>query len=145
MRNRSPETRLSIGQLAKRAGVRVDTVRYYERRGLLPVADRLPSGYRTYPVDSARRLGFVRHAQELGFTLDEIRELLTLRVDRQRTCADVRELAVARLAAIDAKLESLRRIRVALAKLAQDCSGRGPTSDCPLLEALDQQSSGGER
>jgi Hg(II)-responsive transcriptional regulator len=145
MRNRSLETQLSIGQLAKRAGVRVDTVRYYERRGLLPAADRLPSGYRTYSVESSRRLGFVRHAQELGFTLDEIRELLTLRVDRRRSCADVRELAVAKLAAIDAKLESLRQIRRALAKLAESCTGRGPTSVCPLLEALDQQNPGGER
>ncbi len=144
MRKKSPETRLSIGQLARQAGVGVDTVRYYERRGLLPTADRLANGYRIYSADSARRLGFVRHAQELGFTLEEIRELLALRVDRGRRCADVRELALAKLAAIDAKLESLRRIRGALATLAGRCTGRGPTSACPLLDSLDEQNPGGE-
>lgn len=144
MRNRSLETQFSIGQLAKRAGVRVDTVRYYERRGLLPAADRLPTGYRVYSADSARRLGFVRHAQELGFTLEEIRELLALRVDRRRSCADVRELAMAKLATIDAKLESLRRIRGALATLAGRCTGRGPTSECPLLDSLSERDPVGE-
>ena len=144
MRKPSPEDQLSIGQLALRAGVGVDTVRYYERRGLLPTADRLPSGYRVYTADSARRLGFVRHAQELGFTLEEIRELLALRVDRRRSCAVVRELALAKLATIDAKLESLRRIRGALATLAERCTGRGPTSECPLLDSLGQQNPSGE-
>ncbi|MFN7943115.1 MAG: heavy metal-responsive transcriptional regulator [Thermoanaerobaculia bacterium] len=145
MSDRTGAATLSIGQLARLAGVRVDTVRYYERRGLLPRAGRRPSGYRAFPPDSGRRLRFVRHAQELGFTLEEIRELLALRVDRRRSCADVRALATEKLAEIDGKLERLQGIRTALASLAAACSGRGPTSECPLLEALDQLPEGGRR
>jgi MerR family transcriptional regulator, copper efflux regulator len=139
MKDRALDVKLSIGQLARRAGVRVDTVRFYERKGLLPAAERQASGYRVFPAASERRLRFVRHAKELGFTLDEIRELLALRVDRRRTCADVRAVAFVKLNEIEAKLERLERIRGALTTLAESCTGHGPTSACPLLEALDQE------
>lgn len=139
MKDRAPTPQLSIGQLARRAGVRVDTVRFYERRGLLPATKRRPSGYRIFPAETERRLRFIRHAKDLGFTLDEIRELLALRVDRRRTCADVQALALARLSDIATKIARLERMRGALATLAKSCTGRGPTSACPLLEALDEE------
>ena len=132
-------TSLTIGQVARSAGVGVETVRFYEREGLVPEPRRRPSGYRQYPPDTVRRIRFVQAAKELGFTLKEIRELLTLRVMAGKTCADVKERAVAKLAGVDAKLAELHRVRDALAHLAASCSGAGPTSECPLLDALDAQ------
>jgi len=132
-------TSLTIGQVARSAGVGVETVRFYEREGLVPEPRRSPSGYRQYPPDTVRRIRFVQAAKELGFTLKEIRELLTLRVTAGKTCADVKERAVAKLAGVDAKLAELHRVRDALAHLAASCSGAGPTSECPLLDALDAQ------
>jgi Hg(II)-responsive transcriptional regulator len=129
----------TIGQVARGAGVGVETVRFYEREGLVPEPRRRPSGYRQYPADTVRRIRFVQAAKELGFTLKEIRELLTLRVAAGKTCADVKERAVAKLADVDAKLAELHRVRDALAHLADSCSGAGPTSECPLLDALDAQ------
>lgn len=130
---------LSIGQVAKGAAVGVETVRFYEREGLVPAPKRRPSGYRQYPTDTVRRIRFVQAAKELGFTLKEIRELLSLRVTAGKTCADVRELAIAKLADVEAKLAELSRMQAALAKLAASCTGVGPTSECPLLDALDAQ------
>lgn len=135
-----PPGKLSIGQLARRVGVGVDTVRFYERRGLLLPAARGASGYRIFDEESVRRLHFVRHAQGLGFTLEEIRELLALRVDRRRGCAEVRALALTRLVEIEARLKTLMAIRDALAGLAESCRGAGPTGACPLLDALDRAS-----
>jgi MerR family mercuric resistance operon transcriptional regulator len=130
---------LSIGEVARGAGVGVETVRFYEKEGLVPKPARKPSGYRQYAPDVVRRLRFVQAAKALGFTLKEIRELLSLRVTKGKTCADVKERAVAKLADVDAKLTELRRMRDALAKLATSCAGTGPTSACPLLDALDAQ------
>lgn len=129
----------SIGQVAKGAGVGVETVRFYEREGLLPAPKRRPSGYRQYPADTVRRIHFVQAAKGLGFTLREIRELLSLRVTAGKKCADVRRLADQKLAEVDAKLTELQRMRAALAHLAAACTGKGPTSECPLLDALDAQ------
>ena len=130
---------LSIGQVAKGAGVGVETVRFYEREGLVPAPKRRPSGYRQYPADTVRRIHFVQAAKELGFTLREIRELPSLRVTAGKKCADVRKLAHEKLAEVDAKLTELQRMRAALAQLAASCTGKGPTSECPLLDALDAQ------
>jgi MerR family mercuric resistance operon transcriptional regulator len=130
---------LTIGQVAKDAGVGVETVRFYEREGLVPAPKRRPSGYRQYPADTVRRIRFVQAAKELGFTLKEIRELLTLRVAAGQTCSDVKERAVAKLADVDAKLADLHRVRDALAHLAVSCTGSGPTGECPFLDALDAQ------
>lgn len=128
---------LSIGQVAKGAGVGVETVRFYEREGLVPVPKRRPSGYRQYPPDTIRCIQFVQAAKRLGFTLKEIRELLSLRVSAGRPCAAVRELADRKLTEVDAKLHALRRVRRALAHLTQSCTRKAHVSVCPLLDALD--------
>jgi Hg(II)-responsive transcriptional regulator len=131
------ELPLTIGQVARRTGVGVETIRFYEKEGLIPAPDRRASGYRQYPTTTLRRIGFIQAAKSLGFTLKEIRDLLALRVARGRTCADVRIRAVAKLADVDSKLAELQRMRTALAHLAASCAGTGPSSECPLLDALD--------
>jgi len=133
---------LTIGQLAKEADVGVETIRFYERQGLLAEPERRPSGYRQYPRDVVRRVRFIRHAKELGFTLKEIQELLELRVDPQSSCADVRKRAGDKIADIDERIESLGRMKAALERLARKCRGRGPTSECPILEELDRHEDG---
>jgi len=128
---------LTIGQVAKRAGIGVETVRFYEREGLLEEPQRRPSGYRQFEEGVVSRLRFIRRAKELGFTLKEIKELLSLKLDPQTTCADVKGQAEAKIADIEGKIESLRRMKQVLVKLAKACSGRSETRDCPILEALD--------
>jgi Hg(II)-responsive transcriptional regulator len=128
---------MKIGELADQAGVHIQTVRYYERRGLLPEPERRPSGYREYGPATLARLHFIKRAQELGFTLAEIRELLALRLDPQTPAAAVKARAEAKIADIDRKLHDLERIKHALVHLAGHCrGGRGPIGDCPLLDAL---------
>lgn len=128
---------MMIGELARRAGVNVQTVRYYERRGLLPRPQRTPSGYREYSDETADRLRFIRRAQELGFTLTEIEELLVLRLDPHTTAATVKARAEAKIADLDRRIQDLEHIRHALTHLAGQCrGGRGPVGECPLLEAL---------
>lgn len=128
---------MKIGELARRAGVNVQTVRYYERRGLLDEPARRASGYREYGAEALDRLRFIRRAQELGFTLAEIVDLLALRLDPHTTAADVKARAREKIEEIDGKIHDLERIRGALAHLAGKChGGRGPTGDCPLLQAL---------
>jgi len=128
---------LKTGELAKRAGVNVETLRFYERKGLLPVPPRRESGYREYPEDSVQRIRFIKRAQELGFSLGEIQELLTLRVQRGTTCAEVKERAELKIQDVRQKIADLKAIERALDKLAATCSGRGPiTSGCPILENL---------
>jgi MerR family transcriptional regulator, copper efflux regulator len=133
---------LTIGEVAKAAQIGVETVRFYEREGLIAEPPRRRSGYRQYPPDTIRRLRFIRGAKELGFTLREIKELLDLRVDPAKSCADVRALAKLKIADIDTKMADLARIQAALEKLARACRGEGPTSECPILDALDDQEDG---
>src|SRR2546426_9423513 len=130
---------LTRGELAQQGRVNSETIRYYERRGLLPKPPRTPSGYRTFGTDAVRRLRFIKHAQELGFSLKEIKELLALRVDARTSCADVRKRAEAKLADIDQKLRALRAMKRALVQLTAACVGRGPVSACPILESLDAE------
>lgn len=130
---------LTIGQVARGAGVGIETVRFYEREGLLEVPPRRDSGYRQYREEVVDRLRFIRRAKDLGFSLKEIKELLALRVDSSTTCAEVRRKAEAKVADVEEKIEALQRIKKALKKLTTACSGRGPISDCPILEALDSQ------
>src|SRR5262249_21537463 len=111
----------------------------YEREGLLQEPSRKESGYRQYPGDVVTRLRFIRRAKELGFTLKEIKELLALRVDPSTTCREVKEQAEAKIAHIEGKIASLVRMKEALVKLATVCRGRGPTSECPILEALESE------
>src|SRR5919206_4688117 len=128
--------RLTIGELAKRGRVNLETIRYYERQGLLPKPPRSPSGYRLFPSDSVRRVRFIKRAQELGFSLREIKELLTLRTASGATSADVRKRAEAKIADIEGKIETLRAMKKALARLTASCCGEGSVSECPILESL---------
>jgi MerR family mercuric resistance operon transcriptional regulator len=130
---------LTIGQLARRAGVGVETVRFYERQGLLEEPSRRESGYRQYAEDVVARLRFIKRAKELGFSLKEIKELLALRVDPSTTCAEVKKQAAAKIDDIEEKIRTLQRMKNALVKLAAVCRGRGPTSECPILDALDKE------
>ncbi|MGE0560155.1 MAG: heavy metal-responsive transcriptional regulator [Burkholderiales bacterium] len=134
----APE-QLTRGKLAGRGGVNIATIRYYEKRGLLPQAPRTRSGYRVYDGDALRRLQFIRQAQVLGFTLEEIGELLSLRMQPGTTCADIRMRAKEKIVAIENKIQDLQRIRNALTGLAAACRGDGPTSECPILEALETE------
>jgi MerR family mercuric resistance operon transcriptional regulator len=134
---------LTIGQVARQAGVGVETVRFYERQGLLHEPPRRESGYRQYPEDVVARLRFIKRAKELGFSLKEIKELLALRVDPETTCREVKAQAEAKIADIEGKIQTLQRMKKALKKLTAACSGRGPTSECPILEALEPQEADG--
>ena len=128
---------LTIGQLAKASAVGVETIRYYEREGILEPPWRGANGYRHYPPETVARLGFVRRAKSLGFSLAEIRELLGL-ADPTGDRARVKTLAQHKLAEIDRRIEELRRMRMALADLDRQCSGHGPVEGCPIIEALNE-------
>lgn len=130
-------TSLTVSQLAKAAGVELSTIRYYERRGLVQPAARRASGYRQYDPDAVRRVRFIRHAQELGFSLEDIAELLALRMNTQGSCADVRRRAQHKLSEIESKIISLNRMRSTLESLIASCSEQEPTSECPILGAID--------
>ena len=130
---------LRIGDVAAQGGVNLQTIRYYEREGLLPEPPRLASGYRAFPEGTIRRVRFIKRAQELGFSLAEVRELLTLRIDHQRDRAAVRAIAHNKLNQIDEKIRSLEVMKRALQHLTGRCSGHGPASECPILEALDSE------
>ncbi len=136
---------LTIGQVARRADVGIETVRFYERQGLIDEPPRRESGYRQYPQEAVARLRFIKRAKELGFSLKEIRELLRLRFDPATTCAAVRSRAKAKIMDIEGKIEALQAIKKVLGKLTTACSGRGPLSQCPILEALDYQERSGCR
>lgn len=127
--------RLTIGRLARAAGVGVETIRYYEREGLLPEPARTASGYRQYPADTVDRLGFIRRAKRLGFSLGEVRELLAL-AQAEGERAQVKAIAEHKLAGIERRIEELTRMRAALTELTRRCSGRGPVEGCPIIEAL---------
>jgi MerR family copper efflux transcriptional regulator len=130
---------MSIAKLAKEGGVTVETIRYYEHHGLLPKAPRTPSGYRKFSGEYVIRLRFIRHAQQLGFTLKEVKELLAIRLKPGSGCADVRRKAEAKIADVDEKLRRLQAIRKALLKLTAACVGQGPVTNCSILETLDRQ------
>jgi MerR family copper efflux transcriptional regulator len=130
---------LSIGQVARRAGVGVETVRFYEREGLLEEPPRRASGYRQYSEQVVKRIHFIKRAQQLGFSLKEITDLLLLRVDGQTSCEEVKQRTEAKIAEVERKLVELQHMRQALLQVAELCTGRGPASACPMLDALDQQ------
>lgn len=127
----------TIGEIARLAGVGVETIRYYERQGLIERPPRPASGFRRYDSGVIRRVRFIRRAQQLGFTLQEVRELLALRVDPATSCSEVKEKAVEKIAEVERKLAGLRQMREALVAITESCAGVGPTSDCPILDALD--------
>ncbi len=127
--------RLAIGALSRRTGVNIETVRYYERIGLLPPPARSEGGHRLYGGGHLMRLNFVRRARDLGFTLDEIRALLQLAEKRDRPCAEAREVAGSHLSDVRAKIADLRAIEGVLVDMVARCAG-GTTPECPLIEAL---------
>ena len=128
---------LKIGEVAERGGVNLQTIRYYERERLLPEPPRLQSGYRMFPEDTVRRVHFIKRAQDLGFTLAEIKELLSLRINSKRNSGEVRTLAKAKISDIEEKIRTLKRMKRVLSELTERCSGCGPARECPILESID--------
>lgn len=128
---------LTIGQIARRAGVGIETVRFYERQGLLDEPPRGDSGYRQYEEAVIDQLRFIRRAKELGFTLKEIKELLDLRVDSATPCGEVKKRAEAKIVDIESKIRTLQRMKRSLVKLTKACSGEGRTAECSILDALE--------
>ena len=128
---------MRTGELATRAGVNIQTVRFYERRGLLPKPGRTSSGYRIYSTKAARLIRFIKRAQELGFTLDEIEDLLRLRNSRRSSCAVVKTAGQAKMAAVEAKIASLKAMKRALAVLLASCERNDGDRECPILESLE--------
>jgi MerR family transcriptional regulator, copper efflux regulator len=131
--------RLTIGAVAKQAQVRSETLRYYERMGLVAPPPRNGSNYRLYPEETVRRVQFIKHAQELGFSLKEITELLALRATPDTPCADIRTRALAKINDIEAKMRTLHAMKRALTQLVEECPGEGAVTDCPILESLDAE------
>lgn len=129
---------LTIGQLAAKADVNVETIRFYERKGIVPQPPRRESGYRSYPDEMVGTIRFIKHAQELGFSLRETKELLDLRHEQTASCRNVRERAQAKLTDVEAKIASLQRIRNELAHLIVSCDQDGPTESCPILKSINQ-------
>ncbi len=127
---------LTIGRVAKLAGVNVETIRYYQRRRLLAEPDKPHMGYRRYPADIVKHIRFIKRAQALGFTLEEIAELLQL--EKARACAETRDLAAHKMHLIDQKLTGLAAMRKALAGLVQQCDRKQPSKECPIIQVLEQ-------
>lgn len=133
--NREP---LTIGTVAKRSGIGIETVRFYERQGLIKDPPRSGAGYRMYPEETVARIQFTRRAKDLGFSLREIKELLSLSVSPGTTCQDIKNRAQAKLTDIEEKIQTLQRMKNALKKVSAACHGEGSVSDCPILEALEK-------
>jgi Hg(II)-responsive transcriptional regulator len=129
---------LTISQIARAAAVNVQTIRYYERRGLFPPASRTPAGYRQYGQAAVRRLRFVKRAQTLGFTLQEIEQLLALRARGPGICPDVQRQLRGKIAVVDQKLRELEGLRRVLERLSDNCLSRDAIDECPVLEALEE-------
>jgi MerR family mercuric resistance operon transcriptional regulator len=128
---------LTIGKVARRAAVGIETIRFYEREGLIAEPPRRASGYRQYPPETVGRVRFIKRAKALGFSLREIRDLLALRVRPGTTCGQIKKRAQVKIADIQERIRTLRRMKRALAKLTLACSGRGSIQECPILEALE--------
>ncbi len=129
---------LTIGKLAKAAGVNVETIRYYERRGLIAEPERRLSGYRHYPDSLLTRMRFIVHAKEMGFTLNEIKELLNLCVDPNSPCMEVKKRAESKITEIEGKLEHLKNMKKSLETIASQCSGGSAVSDCSIVKTLER-------
>jgi len=130
---------LTIGQVATAADVNVQTIRYYERRGLVATPRRTASGYRQYTDDAVARLRFIKHAQELGFSLQEIQELLGLRVRHGAACDAVERKTRQKIDVVQQKIRDFQRMKRTLERLAAACAVRRPTAECPILEVLEDR------
>jgi len=128
---------LTIGEVAAQAKVPIETLRYYERWGLVAKPPRSVSDYRRYPPDAVRRVQFIKRAQEFGFSLKDIKQLLSLRTAPEAEYGWVRALAEAKIRAVDEKIDSLMAMKSAPSKLVAECSGQGPLTECPILKSLD--------
>jgi MerR family mercuric resistance operon transcriptional regulator len=136
-----PKTqKLTISRLARLGGVNLETVRYYERRGLLPKPPRTQAGYRQFSPEAAQRLRFIKRAQELGFSLDEIRELLALRVEPRQNRADIRARMHSKIADIEQKMKTLAAMKIVLCGLVERCE-HCLSDECPILASLNDESS----
>jgi MerR family mercuric resistance operon transcriptional regulator len=127
---------LTIGKVAKQSGVGVETVRFYERRGLIDQPPRTDSGYRQYPEEAVQRIRFIKHAKMLGFSLKEIGELLTLQSAPNATCADIQTRAEVKLGDINRRIEELVKMREVLTGLVKSCSRNMTTGECPILSVM---------
>ena len=130
---------LTIGKLAREADVPIETIRLYERRGLISDPPRKPSGYREYPRETVRRLRFIRRAKELGFSLREIEELLALRTEPTAACGEVREQIVRKIADIEERARDLEQMGRALQELYVLCESTDSSGECPILDLLDEK------
>ena len=126
-----------IGETARLAGVNKETVRYYEKRGLIPKPDRRRSGYRIFTHRHVEQIKFIKRAQALGFKLSEVKELLELRVSEETSCSEIKTEAEEKYRDVVNKIEDLERIKETLVELIDACRGEGPKGDCPILEALE--------
>jgi len=138
-------TELRTGELAERAGVNVESLRFYEREGLLPEPPRRSSGYRCYPEEAVARVRFIKRAQELGFALAEIRELLAIGTDPSGTCGEVKEHVEAKVHSVQQKIADLQRIERALHELAERCPEHASSDQCPILQSLELIPTGGAK
>lgn len=132
---------LTRGQLARASNVGAETIRFYEREGLLPPSTRSSNGYRHYTQAAVQRLNFIRRAKKLGFNLKEVRELLSLHDNPYASRANVKTMTEGKLAEIEQKIAGLQRMRDVLARLAAECSGKGPISGCPIIQTLESDES----
>lgn len=130
-------TLLSIGQIAKKTKLTVETIRFYEKQGLIIPPQRSDAGYRQYQADTVKRVFFIRRAKEVGFTLKEIKELLFLRKKPGTSCTEIKLRSLEKIEEIDKKMQDLQKIKKALSLMVMRCSGSGDLSECPILETLD--------
>ena len=129
---------MKIGTVAKQSGIGIETIRFYEREGLIAVPNRGLSGYREYTEDVIVRLSFIRRAKDLGFSLKEIKELLSLKAKPISKCASVKKKANKKIEEIEEKITQLNAIKIALSDLVESCHSDSPTSDCPILDAFER-------
>jgi len=129
---------LTVGRLAKEVGINLETIRYYERRGLISEPPRNKSGHRQYSQEAVKRTDFIKRCQTLGFSLKEIEEILELRITPESSCADMKSRVAKKLTDVDKKVDELVQIRDALNRLLKKCTGKGPIGSCPILEELYQ-------
>ncbi len=133
-------TQLRIGEVAKQAGVGIETIRFYEREGIIADPPRRESGYREYDPEIVTRLHFIKRAQELGFSLKEISELMALKVNPKQNCSGVKKRAEFKLLEIEKKIRDLKRMQAVLNEVTEACVASKPISDCPILQCFDSQS-----
>ncbi len=130
--------KLLIGELAEKVNVNKETIRYYERKGLIPNPPRNDSGHRQYSEIDIKRTEFIKRTQSLGFSLKEINDLLMLKIEPGTTCKDIQKIVKLKISDIDKKIKDLKEIKNTLNKLAGRCTGRGPVGECPILDELEK-------